>query len=184
MTARQVDQAAKRLRDLRAQTVADLVLAAGAFGLALTASRLWPDLAMPLLIGAIGVAFLGMRALVRRTFLVEDLAVDREAYVIPDVREFGLRAASPEHRRLLARSVRAALTESSSEVSARLAAVRDELEQLIAALEDDRLGWEPRAAVTLERWLSDPAGSFRDPSVPVVELRSRLRSILADAQDQ
>jgi hypothetical protein len=40
MTAREVDQTAKRLRDFRTQTVADLVLATAAFGLAPTASRL------------------------------------------------------------------------------------------------------------------------------------------------
>jgi hypothetical protein len=184
MTARQVDQAARRLRELRAQTVTDLVLAVAAFALALTASRLIPALAVPLLIGATGIAFLGIRALVRHTFLVEDLAVDREAYAIPDVCEFGRRAASPEHRQELARSVRVALTDSTHEVGARLTAVRAELEQLIAALEDDSLRWKPQAAVTLERWLNNPAGSFRDPSVPVVELRSRLRSILVDLQDQ
>ncbi len=184
MTTRQVDEAAERLHELRAQVVADLVLAAAAFGLALAASRLWPDLALPLLVGAIGVAFLGMRALVRRTFLVEDLAVERDAYAIPDVCEFGRRAASPEHRRELAHSVRVALTESSYEEGARLIAVREELEQLIAALQDDRLRWEPQAAVTLGHWLTDPTGSFRDPSVPVLELRSRLRGILTQLQDQ
>ena len=113
MDARQVDEAAKRLRGLRAQTVEDLVLAAAAVTLALIASHYRPALAMPLLVGAFGVAFLGMRALVRRTFLVEDLAVDRDAFVIPDVHRFALRAASPDHRRQLACSLRGMLTGSA-----------------------------------------------------------------------
>jgi hypothetical protein len=180
MTARQVDDVRRRLRELKAETLEDMALAAMAFGAALGASEYRHSFAVPFLLGALGLTGLGMRALVRRALLLEDLAGSRDAYVIPDVHKLALRAASPEHRRQLARSLRATLTESSShEVAARQSCARTEIEELVGALEDDRLSWDPETVVRLERWLNDPAGSFRDGSVAVAELRARLRSVLA-----
>ena len=179
MTARQIDEAAVRLRELRTQAVSDLVLAAVVFALAVTASQTHPPLALPLLIGAMAVTFLGLRAFLRRSFLVEDLAGEPEAYVISDVRGFGARAASRERRQLLAHGLRAAAEHPAPDVAARIAAVRPELEALIAALEDDGRPLEPRAAVTLERRLREGGLLLRDSSLSVSELRSRLRSLLA-----
>jgi hypothetical protein len=183
VNARQLDEATTRLHDLRAQSVGDLVLAFVATGLALTATQLRPMLAIPFLLGAIAVGFLGVQAHVRRVFLVEDLADDRDAYSIPDVRRFGERATTPEHRRQLARSIRVEMTDSSYE-AARLATVRVELGQLVAILEDEQRTLEPYSLVTLEHWLNDPGGSFRNPLVPVVELRSRLRCLLVDLDER
>lgn len=183
MNARQIEQADERLHDLKVRAVEDMVLAACGFGLALAATQLRPAFAVPLLVGAIALCFLGVQALVRRSFLIEDLAADRDAYVIPDVRGFGLRAASPAHRHQLARVLRVALLGSTYETAERLQAVRPELDELIADLEDDSLRWEPPAAVGLERWLNDPLGSFHDQTVPVTELRSRLRVFLAGFDD-
>lgn len=180
MTARQIDEAAKRLHDLRLESVEDLALAGGAFTLALTATRLAPSLAVPLLVGAMAVTFLGIRALVRRWFLVEDLAVERDAYAIGAVRRYGERVSSPERRRLLADSLRAILEGSSADVAVRVAAVRPELKELIAALEDPRRTPEPEAVVTIERWLHVSPQPLHDSEVPVDQLRSRLRSLLAD----
>jgi hypothetical protein len=182
MTAREVDDAAEQLRELRRHSVEDLVLAGAASGLAVTASRLWPSLALPLLVGAIAVAFLGLCAYVRRFLLVEDLALDGDAYCIRAVREFGLRAASPRHRRELASTLRTVLTETTCGRADRLRGVRPEIERLIADLEQDDVHWEPRAAVALERCMYDAQGSLRDLSVPVSELRTRLRSILAEVE--
>jgi hypothetical protein len=180
MTARQIDEAAKRLHDLRLESVEDLALAGGAFTLALTATRLAPSLAVPLLVGAMAVTFLGIRALVRRWFLVEDLAVERDAYAIGAVRRYGERVSSPERRRLLADSLRAILEGSSADVAVRVAAVRPELKELIAALEDPRRTPEPEAVVTIERWLHVSPQPLHDSEVPVDQLRSRLRSLLVD----
>jgi hypothetical protein len=179
MNARQIDEARSAVHDLGVQSIEDIALAVVATGLALTATQVRPELAVPFLLGAIGVGFLGVRALVRRMFLVEELAGDRDAYAIPAVRHFGLRAATLEHRRVLAHSIRAAMVESSLEIAARLESVRVELDQLVAVLEDDRRALDPYLLVGLERWLNDPGGTFRNPSVPAVELRSWLRSILA-----
>ena len=180
MNARQVDDATTRLHDLQIEGVGDLALAVLATGLALTATQVRPALAIPFLLGAFVVGFLGLRAYVRRTFLVEDLAGDPDAYTIPAVRRFGLRVASPAHRHDLAHSVRMALTGSSGAVADRFRAVQPELEALIAVLEDDDRRLDPCTVVTLERWRNDPGGSFRNPDVPVAELRSRLRSELIE----
>jgi hypothetical protein len=179
VTARQIDQAASKLRDLKAQSLEDLTLAAFSLGPALVTDRLRPALAVPLVAGAATLVFLGLRALVRRSFLIEDLAVEPDAYEIAAVRSFGLRAASTRHRQTLAATIRAALAGSTGDVAARLDAARPELEELIADLEDERLCLEPAAAVVLERWLNDPESSFLDRSRPPEELCSRLRSILS-----
>jgi len=178
VNARQVDDASRRLHDLGAQGIEDLAVSVVAIGLALTATQVRPELAFPFLLGAFGVGFLGMRAVVRRFFLVEDLAGDRDAYAIPAVRRFGLRATAPRHRHELARSIRA--TASLSTVVDRFRAVQPELEELVAVLEDDDRPLDPCAVVTLERWLNDPGESFRDADAPVDELRSRLRRGLTE----
>jgi hypothetical protein len=182
VNARQLDEAARELHDLRTQSVEDLALALVATGLALAATQVRPVLAMPLLLGAIGVGFLGVRTLVRRMFLVEELAGDRDAYEIPAVLRFGLRTATPAHRRQLARSIWVAMTDSTYPVAERLRSVRVELEQLVAVLEDERRSLQPYTLVMLERWLNDPGGEFRNRAVPTAELRSRLRAILAQIE--
>lgn len=151
----------------------DSVLAATAFGLALAATQYRPSLAMPLTLGAIAMVFLAGRAFVRRFLLVDELAADLDTYGIPAVKDFGLRAVSIEHRRVVACTVRAAL------VDERLETAWPELEQLIRALENESVEWEPQVVVALDHWLADPDGSFRDPATRAVELRSRVRSVLA-----
>lgn len=182
MTAHDVDDAARRLGELKAQSIEDSVLAAVAFGLALAAAQYQRSLAMPLALGAIAMAFLAGRAFVKRFLLVDELAADHDAYRIPAVRDFGVRAASIEHRRQLAGTVRAVLLGPTGDVGDRLAAARPELEALICALEAESTCWEPQAVVALDHWLSDPGGSFRDVTVSAAELRSRLRNVLASVE--
>jgi hypothetical protein len=74
MTARQIDEAAARLRELQTEAVANFVLAAVAFALALAASVLMRSFALPLLAGGVGATVLGVRAFLRRAFLLDDLA--------------------------------------------------------------------------------------------------------------
>jgi hypothetical protein len=161
MTARQIEQAGTKLHDLHARAVGDLALAAVAFALAVAAGQLRPSLALPLLAGATAVTFLGARAFVQHSFLVEDLAVDPDAYVLADVRRYGTRAASLEHRRALAGALRAALREED---------VSLELIELVAALEDEARPLPPYAVVCLERSLLQSASPD--------EVRSQLRALL------
>ncbi len=71
MDARQVDEVSKTLRDLRALTIEDLALSGTAFAGALVASQTRPSLAVPFFLGAMGMAFLGLRAYLRRAVLVQ-----------------------------------------------------------------------------------------------------------------
>ena len=168
------------MHDLGLQGIEDIVLSVVASALALTATEVRPTLAIPFLLGAFGVGFLGVRAIVLRAFLVEDLAGDRDAYAIPAVRRFGLRATAPRHRDDLAHSIRVALTGSSGVATERFRAVQPELEAHADVLEDERRRLDPYSIVMLERWLNDPADSFRNLLIPVAELRLRLRCELAE----
>lgn len=182
MTAHEVDNAAKRIGELTSQSIEDAVLAAVTFGLALAATWYRPSLAMPLTIGALAMTLLAGRAFVAKFLLVDELAADRDAYCISAVSDFGARAASIEHRRVVAATVRVALAGSAAGVTGRPAAARTELEQLIRALEDESIDWEPQTVVALEHWLDDPNDAFRDPMAPAVLIRSRVRSVLAEIE--
>jgi hypothetical protein len=176
--ARSVERAEARLHDLKLQSLEDFLLAAAALAAALVGTRLLPAASVPLLVGGTGVAFLGMRAVVRRYLLLEELAVDRDAYLIPEVRAAAARAASPEHRRRLAAAIREALNPSWSSTSERVEANRALLLELAAALEDKELVLAPAAAVALDRLLLAGEDNLYSPTLPPDELRSRLRRIL------
>jgi hypothetical protein len=181
--ARAVERAQVELHELKVQGVEDLAVAAAAFGAALACTWLLPEAGAPLLVGALGVAFLGVRALIRRYLLLEDLAVDRDAYTIAEVRRLALKGASPEHRRHLAASLRQALDGSPYGVNKRVEANRALLEEIVAALEDDRLALDPAAAVVLDRVLTDGSCLY-DSLLPADEQRSRLRQVLSGFDDR
>ena len=178
MDARSVERAEAQLHELKLQGLEDFVLAGVAFAAALAGSRLLPALAVPLLVAGMGVALLGMRALVRRYLLLEDLACERDAYLIPEVRAVAERAATPEHRRRLACAIREALNPPWCGLNPRVEANRDLLVELEAALHDEQLAFDPAAAVALDRLLGAGEDNLYTPSLPADELRSRLRRIL------
>src|SRR5262249_13311017 len=127
-----------------------------------------PALATPLLAGAVAMTFLGLRAFLRRTFLVEDLARDPEAYELPEVRRFCARAASPGRRRLLAERVRAAMVDPAA------GPFCPELQTIVTAIEAGR-PIDPQAAAELDRRLSELLLCIHQQSVPETELHARLR---------
>jgi hypothetical protein len=177
MNARAVEHAEGRLRELKAAQLGGAALTLVTFGAALAATELHRELAIPLLLGALTMAFLAARAFVREHLLIEDLALDRDAQAIPQVRRSALRASAPKHRRLVAASIRGALDASSGRV-ARVEANRSRLEQLEAALLDERLDIDPASAVALER-LTQTGSAFYGSVPPDDELGSRLQRILA-----
>jgi hypothetical protein len=179
MNARAVERAEAELHDLHARTVGNFGLAAVALGAAIVGSRVLPEIAVPLLVGGLAMVALGVRTLVARSLLVEDLAADRDAYLIPEVHRLALRAASRDHREVLASAIRHLLEPAMCGPSGRVAANRDVLVEIADALLDDRLTLDPAAAVALDRLLTGAEGGMFDPGLPVDELRSRLRRILA-----
>jgi hypothetical protein len=98
MYARSVDEAEVRLRELRHEQWLDLALAAVGFGLALAATQIRPSLAMPLFLCAVFAWALGIRALCRHWDLLDRLADERDALVIPEVASFASRHGTSERR--------------------------------------------------------------------------------------
>jgi hypothetical protein len=180
MYARAVDDAATRLYELRREEREDLALAALALGLALVATQVRASLALPLFLGGLTVGFLGMRALLRRWELIERLAGDRDAYVLPEVIEFASREAMMERRQMFAAMLRGWLMDPGSALEARRGAAADELEALASELEDGELELDPVCAVGCARLLNDVTGSpLLNSAVPPDLLRSRVRQIRA-----
>jgi hypothetical protein len=179
MHARAVDDAGVRLRELRREEWQDLALAGVVLGLSLAATQGAPRLALPLFVGAVAVAVLGIRALWRRWDLVDRLAGEPEAYSIAEVLAYAGRTATMERRRVFAALIRHHL-EPAPDGDVRLDGVADDLELLADELEDESLDMSPSCAVACWRLVSDPAQSpLLDPQRPLVELRSALLRIQA-----
>jgi hypothetical protein len=176
--ARTLDQAATRLEELGGEVKQDLAVAAVALALSLLATELRPSFAIPLFVGGVGVALLGVRALWRRWDLVDRLAGDCDAYVIREVRAYAVREASQESRRSLAMSIRCGLNSPVTAYWSR-DEVADELETLAAELDDETLELDPDAAVACMRLLRDPEVSPLLTGAPPEEIRASIRRVRA-----
>jgi hypothetical protein len=180
MYARAVDEAAARLRELRQEELGALALAAVALGLALAATQIRPTFAIPFLLGGVVVGARGTMALWRRWDLVERLAGQQEAYVIPEVLARAARETTTERRHIYAARIRRELTETGLTYRARIVDSAEELEALAAELEDDELMLGPLSAVMCKRLLTDFVESpLFNPAFAPEDVRSRVRQIRA-----
>ena len=178
MYARAVDEASSHLRELRQEEWQDLGLAALSIGLALAATEVRPDFAMPLFLGGVVVGAHGLRALWRRRDLVERLAGERDAYVIPEVLACAAREATLDRRHTCAVLIRAELQQTGLAYEDRVMLAAEELEALACELEDEELVLDPACAVACMRLLSDVSASpLLNPALPPELLRSRVRQI-------
>ena len=173
MYARDIDDAASRLRELRADVWHSFALGAASVGGALAATEVAHELVLPLVLGGMFVAGRGMRALLERFELLETLLGQRDAYVIAEVRERALVEARPDHRRALAAYLRTWLPAGE-----RLGPVAAELALLAAELEDETLELDPACAVACKRLLCDPLTSpLLTPTGTAEDVRTRVRRI-------
>ena len=177
MYSRAVDEAAIELRELRRDEWGSFALGALAIALALVATQVRPAFAIPLFLGGIVVAAGGVRAAWRHWDLLERLAGERDAYVIPEVRARASREATSERRRSYAAMIRANARDARPGGGPHVAAACEELEGLIADLLDDGLELDPASAVLCARLLSDLDGPLLDPTCPPEELRARTLQI-------
>jgi hypothetical protein len=178
MHARAVDDASSRLRELRQEEFADLGLASLSIALALAATQVRPVLAMPLFLGGVVVAVLGTRALWRRWDLVDRLAGEREAHVIPEVLAHAARETTVDRRHAHAARIRQEVQQTRLVYGDRVALAAEELEALACELEADELALDPVCAVACMRLLSDVSESpLLNPALPPEDLRSRVRQI-------
>lgn len=180
MHARAVDDGAAKLRALRHEEWEDLGLGAVAVALAVIATQVWPELAVPLFVGGIAVGVKGVRAAWRRWDLVDRLAGHVDAHVIPEVLAYASRHASMERRRTFASYIRSRLLTSDE----RIAVVAQDLQALATELEDDSLALDPAAAVATMRLLSEPESPLLDRAAPPDELRSKVLQIRSGFKPQ
>jgi hypothetical protein len=103
MYAREIDDAAVRLRSLRRQAWEKLGVAAAAFGTAMAATQAHPPLAIPFLVGGVVVGALGLRAEWLHWDLLDRLAGQPDAHAIPEVLAYANRRATEEPRRPVVR---------------------------------------------------------------------------------
>jgi hypothetical protein len=178
MYARAVDEADSHLRELRHDEWGHLGLATVALAASVVATEILPALAAPLFVGGLAVGALGIRALWRRWDLLECLAGERDAYVIPEVLAFASREATMERRYSFAALIRQRLADASLTLASCALGVVDELEALASELEDGDLALDPASAVACMRLLSDFAGSpLLNQALPTEDLRSRVRQV-------
>jgi hypothetical protein len=180
MYARAVEEGAARLRALRHEEWEDLGLGAVTIALAVAATQVWPELALPLFVGGIAVGAKGVRAAWRRWDLVDRLADYVDAHVIPEVLAYASRHTLMERRRTFASFVRSRLLTGDE----RVAAVAQDLEALASELEDDSLALDPVAAVACMRLLSEPDSPLLARSAPTDELRSRVLQVRSGFKPQ
>jgi hypothetical protein len=160
MNAEAIEQAERRLHELRLDEWSDLGLAATAMGLALAAGVLHPPFTLPLLIGALASAVLAGRAFFRRLELSDRLLLDRDAYAIPEIRRRGEEIASMESRRALAQVVRARMTPVPGySGSPGVVAMTEELRALASELDDEGLSLDPVCAARCHQLVNNYAES-------------------------
>jgi hypothetical protein len=174
MYARAVEDAAGRLRELRVEEVGQLVLAGVVLVLAVLMTWVHPPLSIPLLVAGVVVGAAGVRALWQRWDLVERLAGERDAYVIPEVLAYASREVTMDRRRSFAALIRL----DSGRAAESDAPAVDELEALARELEDETLALDPVCGVACLRFVSDVTESpLLNPELPVDELRRCVRQI-------
>lgn len=178
MNARAVDDATTHLRELRHEEWAGFALAAIAIGLSLAATQVRPALALPLFLGGVVVGVLGTRAFWRRWDLLDQLADERDAYVIADVAAYASRETTIERRRGFAAFIRGVVREPELGCEERVRVAADDLEALASDLEDEEVALDPACAVACLRLLSEPVVSpLLNPRLPPEDLRSRVFQI-------
>jgi hypothetical protein len=176
MDARAVDDAARRLADLRGAAGSELAAGLLALGLAVAASFAWRPLAVPLLVGGMLVTATGAVALVRQRLLVEELAVDRDAQAIPEVRSYALALLRPSSRRQLAGALRSEKWRHQG--------LAEELEALASELEDGRLALDPACAAACSLLVTDGAGPLVNPARPPEDLRAAILHIRSGFEER
>jgi hypothetical protein len=180
MDARRVDDAAARLRELRRESWELAAAAALAFSLALAASSILPELAIPLMLGGLVTVLRLIGTIWRRWDLLDRLVPDPDAYAIPEVRARATRAATTDRRHELACSIWTLLESPALDPGDRAADAARELAALACELDAPRLALDTACAVACERLLTDAAASpLLNRDLPREDLDSWIRRIRA-----
>jgi hypothetical protein len=151
MYAQGIREAEAKLLELRHEEIERIAVSASALSASLAAAAVYPPLAVPLFVGGLAIGVLAVAAMWRHWDLVDRLADDRDAYVIPAVRTYGAREARMDRRRGHA----AVLRSWTRFPDARVAELVDELEDLADELEDEHFELDPASAMA-GGWSASP----------------------------
>ena len=185
MDARTVSQAAGELASLRRLALQRLAVALGASLVAGPAALLDVRLAVAFGAGALFEAILALTSSAQRRALIASLAVDRDAYLLPEVRRHGAALATMKSRRALARSIASMLRAASGsrvgvELVDRVTWQAPALAALAHALIEPENVVEPTAMAACVQLLTDGRMSpLLNPGLPRDELEGALRRIHA-----
>ena len=154
MYARAIDEAEARLLELHHEERYQLGLSAVALTASLAMTTIYVPVVLPLFVGGLAVGALGMRTFWRHWDIVDRLAEEHDAYVIPEVLSYAARDARMERRSTSAALIRSWLR-TAALAGSPLLAQAEELEALACELEDRDLELDPACAVACRRFLTD-----------------------------
>jgi hypothetical protein len=155
MYAHAIQEAEAQLVELRQDEVQRGGLGVAALGASIAATVVYPPLALPLFLGGLTIAGLAVRAIWGHWDLVDRLADDRDAYLIPEVRAYAARDARADRRLAHAELIRTWTGKPTMAADARVVEYAHDLEDLARDLEDERLELDPACALACRRLLSD-----------------------------
>jgi hypothetical protein len=143
MYARAIDEAETRLLELRHEEQYQLGLSALALAASLAMTAIYAPVVLPLFVAGLAVGMLGMRTFWQRWDIVDRLADERDAYVIPEVLSYAARDVCMERRSNSAALVRSWLCTAAVASNSPILAQAEELEALACELEDRDLVLDP-----------------------------------------
>ena len=155
MSARAIDEAEARLLELHHEERYRLGLSAVALAASLAMTAIYVPVVLPLFVGGLAVGVLGMRTFWQRWDIVDRLADERDAYVIPEVLSYAARDTRMERRSTSAALIRSWLCTAALAGSSPVLAKAEEFEALACELEDRDLELDPACAVACRRFLTD-----------------------------
>jgi hypothetical protein len=138
---------------------------------------------VPLFLGGLALGVLGIGAIWRHWDLLDRLADDGDAYIIPAVRAYAARDARVDRRLGSAAHIRSWIASPLLPADARIVEYADMLEELACELEDRDLDLAPTSAIACRRLLTDPLVSPRlnnalppdHPGLWIIRIRSGFR---------
>lgn len=188
MDARQLEDAQERLRARRRRTVEAAVLAVAGSAAAVAVSLVSSTLAIALGAGAAVEALVAVAALVSRRELIARLALEPDAYVLPDVDRYGKRLVRLRERQRLAAWLREIIRDAhvpgSFYLRERVARHADEFDSLAQELASPAAQVQPASAVACLRLLTRaPESPLYNGRLPADDLALALRAIRAGIRD-
>lgn len=182
MTARELEAAGSSLSQHRSRAKAALGLGIACALLSAVAAVLDPVAAVPLGAGSLAALVLAAWSWMTQRQRVARLALDRGAYLLPEVSAYGRRFVVARERAKLAASLEMVLSEPSGTerwyLEERIAAYRAQLAGLAQALRRADADVQPESMVACHRLLTEAGESpLYNPRISAEELPVAIRRI-------